>query len=115
MKLLKKYRDQKEQIISLLEEKGLFEELDESLIDHLCFQNFIADNAAKDISKRGNLVETVSYREKVLKPNPSLRIYNNAIDKIAIYATKLGITPQERQKLGLADLREEEDELAEFD
>ena len=93
----------KKRLTRSLEEKGIYDDADEILIDEFCFNLKIADDAKADIKERGYQINTV--RDPMKKPyfqaNPSVSTYLKTCQIMSNILTKLGITPQERMKLSL--------------
>ena len=93
-----------------LKDKGIFEDVDTTLIEELAYNKFICDEAKKDIKERGYLINIrAEDKEPYYQPNPSIGIYGNALKSITAISTKLGITPLDRTKLGLESKAEDDD------
>ncbi len=106
--LKKKEKELKQNIIQLMINKGIYEDVDEFLINQLLFNLHLADDATSDIIQRGVSVNVRSddTKEPYYQQNPSVSIYQQAIKQVITISTKLGITAQERQKLKLINKKE---------
>ena len=86
-----------------LKKKQVYEKIDDTLITELAFNVYLMDEARADIKERGIQVNIRANPddEPYYQVNQSVSIYNGAVKLVAVLATKLGISVQERAKLGL--------------
>lgn len=110
----KKYQDLQKLIINHLTVKGVYEDVDQTLIEELIFCYQIADNAKAEIRKNGS---TVNVRENGKDPyyqqSSFVGVYNNAVKQIKSLSTALAITPNDRLKLKLEN-ENSSNEFSEF-
>ena len=103
------YKKLKRLITELLEKQNVYNEIDSTFIDGLITNVELADIAWQDVKDRGLLVEGIRSREKVQIINPSVAVHQGAHKNIAILASKLSLTTENRIKL---KLNEEPEDLA---
>ena len=98
-----------------LKNGGIYETIDDILIEELAFNVALAKEAKIDIEERG-IVVNISKDEKrqYFQPNFSVNTYNQALKSIMSLSTKLNIAPQERIKMGLISKKNETSDLDEF-
>ncbi|HLO60946.1 MAG TPA: P27 family phage terminase small subunit [Bacteroidales bacterium] len=106
-----KYVLLKRNIIKLLEGKGVKEEIDITMVDQLVFNYKLIDRVMNDLLS-GDYMTQVRKDENypLLQVSAQSTIYNNCLKNILALSTKLGITVQERQKLGLSKSVESHDD-----
>ena len=89
-------------IKAFLKDKGVFENVDTTLIEELAYNKYLCDLAKQDIKDRGHLINIrTDDKEPYYQPNPFIGIYGNSLKNIAAISTKLGITVLDRTKLNL--------------
>lgn len=103
-----KYKKIAREIKNYLKEKGQLEKVDTNLINEVAYNYQIADEAKKEISEKGLLVNVRATGAPLYQTNQAVSIYNQSIKNITVILTKLGITTQERSKLKLVS-KEEDD------
>lgn len=109
-----KYTRLTSEVKKYLRDKGMYERVDNTLIDELIFNVKLCDDAKDDISVRGIQVNIRKNPddEPYYQVNQSVSIYNSAVKMITAISTRLGITVLERTKLGIVDKKDREDELS---
>ena len=85
----------KSKVIKYLTDKGIYNDIDESLIDRLLDSINLADNAKEDIDERGVVVPYNS-SGTLLNSNPSINIFLSASKLELAYAVKLGLGEKSR-------------------
>jgi len=97
-----KYVKLKKDIVALLESKGVREEIDINMVDQLVFNYKLIDKVMDDLLS-GDYMQQVRRDENypLMQVSAQSTIYNNCLKNILAISTKLGITVQERSKLGL--------------
>lgn len=110
-----KYTNLTKEIMQYLDCLGVADNTNSVLVEELVFNIYIADQAKLDITTRGVMVSTritPEGEEPILKTNPALAIYTNAVRTVQALSSKLGMSPQERKKLNLkAKERDELDDI----
>jgi len=103
-----KYDMLADDITKYLEDKGVYDEVDTTLINELVFNVKLCDEAKIDIDKRGIQVDISKSKDrKYWQVNQSVTIYNSALKMITAISTKLGLTVLDRTKLKLKDAKKE--------
>jgi len=94
------YINKKKEIEKYLRAKKQLEKVDSSLIDELCFNYFLVDESKRELIAKGLMVNVSADATKpYYQVNHITGVYNQAIKNINTISTKLGLTPQERNKL----------------
>jgi P27 family predicted phage terminase small subunit len=89
------------QLLDFLKDKGLYEEVDDSIISNLFFCLSVMEEAQAHIRKDGNLINVSGTGVAVWKRNPSLNIYFDALKNFEQLGRKLGLSPSDRRNLRL--------------
>jgi len=102
IKLALKYTKLKKEIIKYLNDKGLYEDIDISLIDQLVFNVYLADEAQENIKANGILVNVRKDESNpLMQVNQAVSVYHQSTKLIGVLCTKLSISPEARKKLKL--------------
>jgi P27 family predicted phage terminase small subunit len=105
MRTKNKYIILKNNIIKLVSEKGM-DDVDINLIDELVFNYQMVDKVKADLLS-GSYMQNVRKNSDddtdiLFQVTPQMSIYNTCMKNIITISTKLSITPQERNKLGIS-------------
>ena len=98
----------RQRITNHLKATGIYEKVDEFLIDEIMFDMEVLEQCKRDMrDEKGKLVLLSNItrdpgKDPFFQKNRLLDIYNTAQKNIKDSLVKLGITPQERSKLKLA-------------
>jgi P27 family predicted phage terminase small subunit len=105
--MTRKYKQLKDDIINLLQEKGNYEKTDDKLIDELIYNCILSDKAKKEIDKYGLMVNVIRDEKKspLFQVNQAVGIYHQSLKFITTLFTKLGISPAERKKLRISETK----------
>lgn len=107
--MTKEYKDLKDEIIKLLKSKNNYVETDDSLIDELMFNLYLCDQAKKDIKKNGIKVNVAGEGKRpYYQLNLSTALYNQSYKNVISTFSKLGISPAERMKLKITDIKDKD-------
>ncbi|MFW5847872.1 MAG: phage terminase small subunit P27 family [bacterium] len=100
----------KKNLINYLEQKNIYESVDDNLITELLYNVKIANQAKKDINQRGVTVNVRQSDENpYFQPNPSVSVYHSAIKIIITLSKKLGLSPEDRANLKLLNIDDLDD------
>jgi P27 family predicted phage terminase small subunit len=112
-----KYTAIRKLINNYLTDKGIIEKVDSTLINELIFNYKVADMAKQNIVKNGVMINVVRdpTKEPLYQVNGACNVYNTSLKTVMTILTKLSITPQERNKLGLVSKAEKSDFETEFE
>lgn len=98
-----KYVRKIKEVKDFLKSKGVYEDIDQSLVEELVFNLYLCETARADIFENG--ITILTQRSNASAPsvvqNPSVVVYQQAIKTINAISTKLGMNIQERTKLKL--------------
>lgn len=96
-----KYKNIRNKIKKLLVAKGTYESTDDTLLDEFIFWLKLGDEAKDNIEQFGMMVNVVRdvTKEPLYQTNQAVSVAKESTTKVAMLLTKLGITPQERNKL----------------
>lgn len=106
-----KERELKKSIIQLMNDKDIYENTDEFVIDELIYNLHISSEAKSNIQTYGIMVNVIRDPEAppLYQTNQAVSIYNQAIKAVVTLCTKLSINSQERSKLNL--VKKDNDQL----
>jgi len=91
----------KKKLIEFLEERGLYEDVDDAMIDELYFNFQVMKQAKTDIKERG-LLTPINTSGTLTNQNPSIAIYNSAFKNLLNASRRLGLSARDRKELGLS-------------
>lgn len=98
-----KYVRKIKEIKNFLRSKGVYEDVDQSLVEELVFNLYLCETARENIFKNG--ITLITQRSGASAPaivqNPAVVVYQQAIKTINSISTKLGLNIQERTRLKL--------------
>lgn len=89
----------KQLIIDFLEDKGLLEDVDKSLITELLYNYRLIREAKRQIKKEGFYIVINAGKTKM--KNPAFDVYYTSLNKIESISKILGLSPHARKELGL--------------
>ncbi|MCW0484669.1 P27 family phage terminase small subunit [Gaoshiqia sediminis] len=90
----------KKKLREYLEEKGIYNDVDEFLIDDFIAYLEMSQEARRDIKKRGAVMNIAKPENKpYYQQNPSVSILNNATKNLLNISRKLALSPYDRAKL----------------
>jgi P27 family predicted phage terminase small subunit len=97
----------KPKLIKYLKQKGIYDAVDDLLIEELFYNIEILEKSKKDIDERGIIVP-INTSHSLFNTNPSVNIYNTAIKNIINLSRKIGISARDRKELGIDKVVEED-------
>ena len=83
----------KEKIISFLKSRGVYDDIDDILIDELIYNIELSKEAKKDIAEKG-----IIPKGKFMQ-SPSIHTYNQCLKNIISLSTKLSIVVKEKKNI----------------
>lgn len=91
----------REVIITYLQDRNLYHETDDLLVDELLFNIKLSKDAKESISSAGLMINVTRNpeREAYYVPNPAVSIYQQCLKNIQALFRQLNLSPNERQKL----------------
>lgn len=100
----------KKKLREYLVEKGIYNEVDEFLIDEFVFNLKLIDEAKRDISKRGIVMNIASAgNNPYFQKNISLSVMETATKTLLAISKKLALSPLDRAALKVDNVNEESD------
>lgn len=88
----------RKKLVDFLKQRGLYEEVDRTLVDELYYNYELIREAKKDIKLRG-ITTPINSEGSLLGQNPSIAIYQNALKSVKDISRKLGLSPRDRKEL----------------
>ena len=100
----------KKKLREYLQEKRVYERVDEWLIDDFIMYIKMAKEAREDITSRGAVMNIAKPENKPYwQQNPSVSILNNCTKNLLNISRKLGLSPYDRDNLGIGQIEELDD------
>lgn len=100
------YGAMQKNIVTLLKEKGQYQEVDSYLIERLLENMELADLSIREIRERGILIEMG--QNGYLAKNPAILTYKESIKFIIEISKKLGMSVRDRAELGIGTEEEKD-------
>jgi P27 family predicted phage terminase small subunit len=99
-------------LVPILQSTRVLTVADGDILGGLCRAQALADAAAREVAKRGVLIEMIDTATKriVVRPNPAIRILSDALRHVRGFATDLGLSPASRSRVTAAPDPEAEDD-----
>ena len=97
----------KKKIIAFLESKGVYDTIDEYIVEEFLYNLHLAALCKDDLEERG-IVVPINSDETLFNLNPSNNAYQTAIKQVLTLSRKMGLDYRSRQELDM--LIEEEDD-----
>jgi len=88
----------KPKVIKFLKEKGIYNDIDEFLVDEMLYNLELARQSKADLKKRG-IVVAINTEQTLFNTNPSNNIYQTSIKQALTICRKLGIDFRSRTEL----------------
>lgn len=88
----------RKKLTDFLKERGLYEEVDSTLVNELFYNYELIKQAKADIKERG-IMTAINSEGSLLGQNPSIAIYQNALKSVKDISRKLGLSPRDRKEL----------------
>jgi P27 family predicted phage terminase small subunit len=85
-------------VTAFLERMGLIEQVDHSALVVYCVSWALFDEARREVALHGTVI---AGRDGGIVKNPAIQIMNDASKTMLSYGARFGITPKDRQNLGL--------------
>lgn len=99
----------KKKLKEYLENKGIYEDVDEYLIDEFIDYLKMSVEARRDINKRGTIMNIAKEGNKpYFQANISVSILNNCIKNLLNISKRLGLSPLDRENLKIDSVEEED-------
>jgi P27 family predicted phage terminase small subunit len=90
----------RKQLIEYIKNKGIYEEVDNTLIDELLYNVKIIKQAKKDLQEYGLMMNVSKNDDKpYFQQSPAVAIYNSAVKNIMNISRKLALSPLDRSAL----------------
>lgn len=97
----------KQDLIDILDEKGLYEEQDDFIIGELFYNLELIKKSKTHIRKTGILSQG-DKDGKIFYQSPALKIYSAALKNVLDISKKLGLSPRDRKEMGAIEDGEED-------